>query len=142
MVYLNRHNNRLTVQHIWYSVTWSNYITTIFIYSLLLEDTSKDIFLLLFNTYPFLESTILDSRSTIYWVNLVDLLILGLFKETLGVKYIEASTIAYIVLRIGTRVLKNVLNSAYRPLIEDLTLENVIIIEGFYINIILEARLL
>jgi len=73
---------------------------------------------------------------------LVDLLILGLFKETLGVKYVEARTIAYIVLRIGTRVLKNILNSAYRPLIEDLTLENIIIIEGFYINIILEARLL
>jgi len=58
------------------------------------------------------------------------------------VKYVEARTIAYIVLRIGTRVLKNILNSTYRPLIEDLILKNVIIIEGFYINIILEARLL
>jgi len=58
------------------------------------------------------------------------------------VKYVEARTIAYIVLRIGTRVLKNILNSAYRPLIEDLILKNIIIIEGFYINIILEARLL
>ena len=73
---------------------------------------------------------------------MVDLLILGLFKEILGIKYIEARTIAYIVLRIGTRVFKNILNSTYRPLIEDLTLKNTIIIEGFYINIVLEARLL
>ena len=57
-------------------------------------------------------------------------------------KYIEARTIAYIVLRIGTRVLKNILNSTYRLLIKDLILENIIIIEKFYINIILEARLL
>jgi len=58
------------------------------------------------------------------------------------VKYIEARTIAYVVLRIGTRVFKNILNSTYRPLIEDLILKNIIIIEKFYINIILEARLL
>ena len=56
-------------------------------------------------------------------------------------KYIEARTIAYIVLRIDTRVFKNILNSIYRPLIEDLTLKNIIIIEEFYINIVLEACL-
>jgi len=71
----------------------------------------------------------------------VDLFILGLFKETLRVKYIKARTIAYIALRIGTRVFKNILNSAYRPLIKDLILKNVIIIEEFYINIFLEAYL-
>jgi len=37
----------------------------ILINPLLLERVSKGVFLLLFNAYPFLESTILDSRSTL-----------------------------------------------------------------------------
>jgi hypothetical protein len=39
-------------------------------------------------------------------------------------------------------VLKGLLDRAYRESIEDLTLTNIAIIKGFYINIISEARLL
>ena len=51
----------------------------ILINPLLLKRVSKGVFLLLFNTYPFLKSTILDGRSALYLVNLVDLFILGSF---------------------------------------------------------------
>jgi hypothetical protein len=39
-------------------------------------------------------------------------------------------------------VIKRALSSELRPIIIDLILEDIIVIEGFYINIILEARLL
>jgi hypothetical protein len=42
----------------------------------------------------------------------------------------------------GTRVLKGLLNRARGEGIEDLTLTDIIIIKGFYINIIFKARLL
>jgi hypothetical protein len=42
----------------------------------------------------------------------------------------------------GTRVLKGLLNRAYNKGIKDLTLIDIAIIKGFYINIVFKARLL
>ena len=42
----------------------------------------------------------------------------------------------------GTRVFKGLLNKARGKDIKDLTLINIIIIKGFYMNIVSEARLL
>jgi hypothetical protein len=56
-------------------------------------------------------------------------------------KYIEASSFSFLILRRGKRVIKKVLNSIASPNSEDLTLSDIIIIKGFYINIISEAQL-
>lgn len=47
----------------------------------------------------------------------------------------------FLILGTTTRVLKEVLNRARRKGTKDLTLTKVIIVEGFYLNIILEACL-
>jgi hypothetical protein len=59
-----------------------------------------------------------------------------------GPEHIEAGLSSLLIISRGTRVLKGLLNRAYKEDIEDLTLTDVAIIEGFYVNIISKARLL
>jgi hypothetical protein len=54
-------------------------------------------------------------------------------------KYIEANSFSLLILRCNKRVIKKVLNSIASLNSKDLTLLNIIIIKGFYINIISEA---
>jgi hypothetical protein len=56
-------------------------------------------------------------------------------------KCIEAGSFSLPILRYNKRVIKKVLNNIASLNSEDLTLLNIIIIKGFYINIISEARL-
>jgi hypothetical protein len=56
-------------------------------------------------------------------------------------KCIKANSFSFPILRRNKRVIKKVLNSIVSLNLKDLTLLNVIIIKGFYINIISEARL-
>jgi hypothetical protein len=56
-------------------------------------------------------------------------------------KCIKASSFSFPILRYSKRVIKKVLNSVTSLNLKDLTLLNIIIIKGFYINIISEARL-
>jgi hypothetical protein len=55
---------------------------------------------------------------------------------------VETGLSSLLIIGRGTRVLKGLLNRAHREGTEDLTLINVAIIEGFYINIVSKARLL
>jgi hypothetical protein len=59
-----------------------------------------------------------------------------------GPEHVEAGLSSLLIIGRGTRVLKGLLDRAYGEGTEDLTLTDVAIIEGFYVNIVSEARLL
>jgi hypothetical protein len=80
-----------------------------------------------FLKYLLLASTLLDNYSTIHLINSKDLLKLGSFVKALFSKYIK--------------VIKKAINKAISPNIKDLRLFNIIVIKGFYINIVSEACL-
>jgi len=92
-----------------------------------------------FARYPLLASTILDNYKATHLVNNKDLLKLGLFVKASYNKYIEAGSSSLPILRHSIRVIKKALNGTSSLSSANLVLNNVIIIKGFYINIILEA---
>jgi hypothetical protein len=76
-----------------------------------------------------------------YLVNSKDLLELGSFIKALFNKCVEARSSSLLILGCGIKVIKKAINGAAGPNIEDLRLSDVIIIKGFYINIVFKARL-
>ena len=74
-------------------------------------------------------------------VNSKDLLELGSFVKALFNKCIKAGSSSFPILGRGIKVIKKAINGAAGPNIEDLRLSDIIIIKGFYINIVSEARL-
>jgi hypothetical protein len=74
-------------------------------------------------------------------VNSKELLVLGSFIKVAYNECIEAGSFSFLILGYDKRVIKKVLNSVASLNSEDLTLSGVIIIKGFYINIVSEARL-
>ena len=74
-------------------------------------------------------------------INSKELLKLKSFTKVAYNKYIKASSSSLPILRRSKRVIKKVLNSVTSLNSEDLTLSDIIIIKGFYINIISEAQL-
>jgi hypothetical protein len=94
-----------------------------------------------FARYLLLASTLLDNYSAIYLINSKKLLELKSFIKVAYNKCIEASSFSFPILRYNKRVIKKALNSAISLNSEDLTLLGIIVVKGFYINIISEARL-
>ncbi len=95
-----------------------------------------------FSAYPFLDSTLLDNYKAVYLVNSRDLLVQGLFRK-LGVSdYIEAGTQSILIIRRSSSVIKNCLAGENSLNTQDLVLSNIVVVTGFYINIVLEALLL
>jgi hypothetical protein len=86
-------------------------------------------------------STLLDNYSAIYLVNSKDLLKLGSFVKALFNKCVEAGSSSLPILGRGTKVIKKAINGAISPNIKDLRLSDVIVIKGFYINIVFKACL-
>jgi hypothetical protein len=74
-------------------------------------------------------------------VNSKELLELRSFIKVAYNKYIEADSFSFPILGYSKRVIKKVLNSVASLNSEDLTLSDIIIVKGFYINIIFKARL-
>ena len=74
-------------------------------------------------------------------VNSKDLLELGSFVKALFNKCIKAGSSSFPILGRGIKVIKKAINGAISPNIKDLHLSDIIIIKGFYINIVFEARL-
>jgi hypothetical protein len=52
---------------------------------------------------------------------------------------VEAGSFSLLILKYSKKIIKKVLNSVASPNSEDLTLSDVIIVKGFYINIVSEA---
>jgi hypothetical protein len=94
-----------------------------------------------FLRYPLLASTLINNYSATHLVNSKDLLEPGSFIKAITNESIKAGLSALLILGHKTRIIKRTLNSASGPVIVDLILKNVAIIKGFYVNIILEARL-
>jgi hypothetical protein len=72
-------------------------------------------------------------------VNSKELLVLKSFIKVAYNKYIEAGSFSFPILGYSKRIIKKVLNNIASLNSEDLILLNIIIIKGFYINIISEA---
>ena len=66
---------------------------------------------------------------------------LGSFVKALFNKCIKAGSSSFPILGRGIKVIKKAINGAAGPNIKDLRLSNIIIIKGFYINIVSEAYL-
>jgi hypothetical protein len=94
-----------------------------------------------FLRYLLLASTLFDNYSAIYLVNSKDLLKLGSFVKALFNKCIKAKSLSLLILGHSIRVIKKAINGAISPNIEDLRLFNIIVIKGFYINIVFKACL-
>ena len=92
-----------------------------------------------FAKYLLSASTLLDNYQAIYLVNNKDLLKLGLFVKASYNKYIEAGFSSLPILGHSIKVIKRALNSTSSFSLANLILNNIIVIKGFYINIILKA---
>jgi hypothetical protein len=66
---------------------------------------------------------------------------LGSFIKVAYNKCVEAGSFSLLILRYSKKVIKKVLNSVASLNLEDLTLSDIIIVKGFYINIVSKARL-
>jgi hypothetical protein len=97
--------------------------------------------MLYFLRYLLSISTLLDNYGAIYLVNSKDLLKLGSFVKALFNKCIEVRSLSLLILGHGIKVIRKAINKAISPNIKDLRLFDIIIIKGFYINIIFEAYL-
>ena len=88
-----------------------------------------------------LANTLLNNYSVIYLVNSKDLLELRSFIKASFNKCVKAGSSSFPILGRGIKVIKKAINGAISPNIKDLHLSDIIIIKGFYINIVFEARL-
>ncbi len=86
-------------------------------------------------------STLINNYNAIYLVNNKDLLKPRSFIKVITNKSIKARLSVLLILGYKTHIIKRILNSALGLIIADLILKNIIIVKGFYINIILEAYL-
>ena len=91
--------------------------------------------------YLLFASTLLNNCSATHLVNSKELLKLRSFIKIAYNKCIKASSSSLPILGYSKRVIKKALNSIASLNSEDLTLLDIVIIKGFYINIISEARL-
>ena len=65
----------------------------------------------------------------------------GSFVKASYNKYVEARSSSLLILRRGIKVIRKALNGTGSLSLIDLVLNDIVIIKGFYINIILKARL-
>ena len=82
-----------------------------------------------------------DNYSTFYVVNNKDLFELGTFYKAGDSNIVYTSTTSFPIDRYSRRIIYKVLDSKNRSNTKDLIFEDIALIKGFYINIILEARL-
>ena len=79
----------------------------------------------------------LNNYSAIYLINNKDLLIPSTFVLFKNNNIVQVSSSFFPIFKYRERVLKKILNSLNSKNIIDLKLKNIVVIKGFYINIIL-----
>jgi len=82
---------------------------------------------------------LLNNYNIIYLINSKELLKLKSFIKVAYNKCIEASSFSLLILKYSKRVIKKALNNIASLNLKDLILLDIIIIKGFYINIISKA---
>ena len=90
---------------------------------------------MLYELYPLLTSTILDSREAVYVVNNKSLFILGTFKLITELKIVNVGIESLTIRGIGDCLIKNFFNSDRGLKTEDLLLKNVKLVNRFYITV-------
>jgi hypothetical protein len=85
-----------------------------------------------------LESTLFNNYNAIYLVNNKEQLDKGNFIKLLVELVIKARTFILLITRRGTRTFKRLFNKRNSKKV-NLVLRNVVVVKGFYINIVLEA---
>ena len=91
--------------------------------------------------YLLLASILLDNYRATNLVNSKDLLNPRLFIKVAINKYIKTRLSSLLILGQETHVIKRVLDSTSGLATTDLILKNIVVVKGFYINIISEACL-
>jgi len=84
---------------------------------------------------------LLNNYNITHLINSKELLELSSFTKVAYNKCVEAGSFSLLILRYNKRVIKKALNNIANLNLKDLTLSDIIVIKGFYINIISEARL-
>jgi hypothetical protein len=74
-------------------------------------------------------------------VNSKELIGPGTFVKTKINDYVEAGTTVIPITGRGTCIIRNIINGDQGPRTQDLILYNVVVVEGFYVNIVSKARL-
>ena len=92
-----------------------------------------------FARYLLSASTLLDNYNAMHLINSKELLKLKSFIKVAYNKCIEASSFSLLILKYSKRVIKKALNNIASLNLKDLILLDIIIIKGFYINIISKA---
>ncbi len=95
-----------------------------------------------FLAYPFLDNTLLNNYRAVYLVNSKEMLVPGLFRKLGAADFVDTGTQSILIISRGLQVIKNYLAGEKGPNTQDLVLSNVVVIEGFYVNIVSEALLL
>ena len=95
-----------------------------------------------FNKYSLFNSILFDNYRAIHLVNNRNLLELGSFRKANPREVVKYSSLSLLITGYSSYILKNYLNRLNRLELKDLVLSKVILIKGFYINIILEALLI
>jgi hypothetical protein len=65
-----------------------------------------------------------------------------LFVKALYNKCVKAGSLSFLILGYSTKVIKRALNSTDSLSLADLVLNNIVVVEGFYINIPLSSKIL
>jgi hypothetical protein len=91
-----------------------------------------------FLKYLLLESTLFNNYNVIYLVNDKERLDKGSFIKLLIELVIKAKTFIFLIIRHSTCIFKGLFNKRDGKRV-NLVLCNIIIVKGFYINIVLEA---
>jgi hypothetical protein len=108
----------------------------------LMEAVSSGVYATMsFDAHPLSKSTLLDNGAALHLVNSKELLVEGSFQKSTRLETVEAGTQAFPISGKGTRMIKGLINGPRGARTEDLTLHNVVVVEGFHVNIISEARL-
>ena len=95
-----------------------------------------------FNKHPLLNSILFNNYKAINLVNNKDLLKPRSFRLAKLDKVVKYKSLSLLISRYSKRVLKNLLNSLKGLRTKDLVLYNVVVVKGFFINIVLKACLI
>jgi hypothetical protein len=110
--------------------------------TLLLNKVGNGIYITFsFLKHLFLESILLDNCRVLYLVNIKEIFNLGTFVNVGLIDVIKAGTINFLVSEHKLYIIEKIFTEISKENIIDLLLENVVVIKGFYINIVLESCL-
>ena len=109
---------------------------------LMIQSPGQGIYIMLdFSRHPLSQSTLLDNYGAMHLVNSKDLINSGTFIKAKINNYVKAGITSLLIIRRGTRIIKNVVNRPAGPRTKDLILYDIIVIKEFHVNIVSEARL-